>query len=92
MGFEAVKVMVQRRRAQLVLTASDLSERTVKELRFHCARHGCEWIGLPCDSHSVTKALGYKCGCLALCDRGFADRAKELLQSARILSHTEEEC
>ena len=92
-GFGAVKAAVLKRKARLVLTACDLSERTVRELDRLCAQNGVSRAALSADSFSVTKAVGIKCGCLALCDSRMADRAKELLRVSRqALPETEEEC
>lgn len=74
MGFDAVATLIKERRAALVLTAADLSEKSKKELRFVKGELSVPIYGLPLDKAELSTALGLQkpVGIIATDDRGFA--------------------
>lgn len=71
-GFDSTCEEVRAGRAYCVLTASDASDKTVKETEFLCGK-----AGIPVLRTELTKAeLGALCGketaVIAVCDKGFA--------------------
>ncbi len=73
-GFDAVKGLLIQHRAQLIMTAADLSEKTDKELRFVMNEHTAPLCSLPLDKAALAAALGLQkpVGVIATDDSGFA--------------------
>ncbi|MDE5620826.1 MAG: ribosomal L7Ae/L30e/S12e/Gadd45 family protein [Ruminococcus sp.] len=72
-GFDSVCDTVKNGTAFCILTASDASEKTVKEISFICGKYS-----VPLFRTELTKEeIGILCGkitaVLAVCDKGFAD-------------------
>ncbi len=72
-GFDSVCDAVKNGTAFCVLTASDASEKTVKEIYFVCGKYS-----VPIFRTELTKEeIGILCGkitaVIAVCDKGFAD-------------------
>ncbi len=72
-GTEATRESVLRRRAKLVLIASDISPKSVKEMRFICDKNNTQVEILPLTTEEVSTAIGRRAGILALEDEGFAN-------------------
>jgi ribosomal protein L7Ae-like RNA K-turn-binding protein len=73
-GFDAVTALVIAQKAELVMLATDLSEKTEKELRFTVKDKAADTIRIPLDKAEISSALGLEkpVGVLALDDSGFA--------------------
>lgn len=72
-GFDSVCDAVKNGSAFCVLTASDASDKTIKEISFICSRYS-----VPLFRTELTKEeMGVLCGkitaVIAVCDKGFAD-------------------
>lgn len=71
-GFDSVKEAVINGNACCVLTASDVSPKTLKEVRFICGKNGIEVL----ESELTKSELGILCGketaVIAVCDKGFS--------------------
>ena len=77
-GFAAALKSAKSRKAQIILTASDLSEKSRKEIAFHAGKSGIDVITLPgADMEELTQAVGRKCGIIAVNEAGFAKSLKE---------------
>lgn len=73
-GFDAVKDLILKNRAALVMTAADLSEKTEKELRFLMNEHSVSICRLSLNKAALSAALGLQkpVGVIATDDSGFA--------------------
>ena len=73
-GFDPALTAVRDGTAKLVLLASDLSEKTLKEWRFATERHTVPTRTLPHGKAAIGMALGAyrEVGIVAVCDEGFA--------------------
>ena len=73
-GFDPALTAVKDGTARLVLLASDLSEKTLKEWRFSAERYGIPTRALPHSKADIGMALGAhrEVGIVAVCDDGFA--------------------
>jgi ribosomal protein L7Ae-like RNA K-turn-binding protein len=70
-GYETVKDSIQKRKAILVLTASDLSAKTLSNVEFLCAekvRH----VSIERTMEQFSAAVGKPAGVVAVIDEGFA--------------------
>ena len=80
MGSDMVRQAVERRRAHLVLAASDISARTIKELRSICAPAMIPVQVLQYTLNEIWYLTGKKAGVLAITDAGLAGKLQGLLQ------------
>ena len=77
-GFETVKSAVLGGTVHLLMTASDLSPKTAKEVAFLADKHAVTLLSLPVTMDEMKFAMGKKTGVLAVTDEGFARRLVEL--------------
>ncbi|MCL1831417.1 MAG: 50S ribosomal protein L7 [Oscillospiraceae bacterium] len=68
-GFDAVVADI--RNAAGVLVTSDLSEKTRKEITFHCDKHNRKLVELDCTMTDIQNVLNKKTGIIAVLDKGF---------------------
>ncbi|MDD2418705.1 MAG: ribosomal L7Ae/L30e/S12e/Gadd45 family protein [Oscillospiraceae bacterium] len=73
-GFNAVVCLIAKSKSVMLMLATDLSEKTEKELRFAARSKNHEIIRLPLSKEEIGQALGLTkpVGVLALEDEGFA--------------------
>lgn len=71
-GFDTVKAAVECGEVFLLLTASDLSSKTVKEVRFLAEKRSIPWLPLPHTLEEMPKVIGRKTGVVGVTDQGFA--------------------
>ncbi|MGN0642066.1 MAG: L7Ae/L30e/S12e/Gadd45 family ribosomal protein [Huintestinicola sp.] len=81
MGFDSAKESLAEKKAKLILTASDISPKTEKEIRFFAEKSGTEVIGLALTIEELGFGIGKKVGILAVCDEGFSKKLRELSSS-----------
>lgn len=73
-GFDTVKEGVLDGRVSLLLTASDLSAKTVKEVAYLAGKHNLPHLLLPKCMEEIAGIIGKKTGVIGIADRGFADK------------------
>jgi len=72
-GTHATEFAITSKKAKLVLAAEDISEKSVKELKFKADKVNIPvalLIGV--NSEALSQRLGKKCGIIAVNDEGFA--------------------
>ena len=71
-GFDAVMAEIKDNAGKVsgVLTASDLSEKTKKEVAFHCEKAGVEVTEIPETLDELKQVTGKRTGILAVLDDG----------------------
>ena len=73
-GMNAAVGAVISHKARLVLCACDVSEKSRKELSFHCNKNSVQLLIFDgFDMKTVSDAVGRKCGIISVNDSGFAD-------------------
>ena len=77
-GFDSVKEAVGNGSAVLVMTASDLSPKTLKEVNFFC-KGKTDVLPLPVTADELGAGSGFRAGVTALTDEGFAGAARSAL-------------
>lgn len=87
-GFEASASAARGKKAHLLLAAGDISEKTLKNLRYEAERAGLPAVRLGVCMEEVSRACGVKAGVLAVTDQGFA---KALLNAMEQRSREKEE-
>ncbi len=72
-------------RAHLIVTASDLSQKSKKEITFHAAKKQVPVIRLTTnDSQTLSNAVGRKCAVLSVNDESFAAAIVKAIQESEI--------
>lgn len=73
-GTHATQFAIESGRAKLVLAAEDISEKSVKELKFKADKKSITVLNLSgISTAELSKRVGKNCGILAVTDQGFAD-------------------
>lgn len=78
-GLDTVRAAAREGRARLVLTAADLSPKTLKETEFLAQKAGLPHVPLPLTMAQMKNAMGKKTGVIAITDDGLARRLQALL-------------
>lgn len=77
-GFDSAAGAVRQRKAKLVLTAADLSAKSLKEITYFADKNEIQVLSLRgIDIEALTKAVGRKCGMVSVNEKGFAQSLKE---------------
>ncbi len=73
-GFDAVRTSISQKNSKLVLTASDISPKSQKEIVFYCNKFKIQEIVLnDYDMATISHAIGRKCGIVSVNDQSFKD-------------------
>lgn len=81
-GFDAVKETLLKGKSKLIITTSDISPKTEKEIRFFAEKseESVKIISVSYDSQNMKDAIGRNVKIIALTDEGFARSATQLLE------------
>lgn len=82
-GMDIVKSSCENGEANAVFVTTDLSDKSLKEIRFNCAKNSVKVYRLNMDMQQVANAIGKKTGIMAALDGGFA---KSLAKGAEEIS------
>lgn len=82
MGTDVVKEQIEQKTAKLVLTASDIAERSKRQIDFVCAKASLTAVSVPYTMEDLSMVTGKRYGILAVCDKGFADMIGGLVPPA----------
>ena len=63
----------------VVILAADLSDKTKKNVRFEAEKYHVSVLEPAFNMEEISAAIGKKAGVLAVCDRGFAEKLKQLI-------------
>ena len=72
LGMDMAKGACGSGEAKAVFAASDLSKKSLKEIRFSCGRNSVKLYALAMDMQQIADAVGKRTGILAVTDGGFA--------------------
>lgn len=78
LGFDAVKEAMYDGKAFCAAVASDISPKTLKEVRYVGQNCGIDVVELDIDSYDMFDIAGKQVVVMAVCDRGFAQRIRSL--------------
>ncbi|MEG0615106.1 MAG: ribosomal L7Ae/L30e/S12e/Gadd45 family protein [Oscillospiraceae bacterium] len=81
MGFDPVKDALELGKAFCVLTATDISPKTLKEVNYVCERNDVTHFDIETDMDTLHNALGKRVGVIAICDAGFAKKFKKMFET-----------
>lgn len=80
-GFDSAKESVENGAAFAVLTASDASEKTVKEIRFVCGKYDIPVLTTELEKSEIGRFSGKETAVIAVCDKGFASGFIKIAES-----------
>lgn len=78
MGFDAVKEDIENEKVVLLLTASDISKKSEKEILFVAEKYKVAAVKTDITKEETGFYLGRQCGIIGITDKGFAEKIKEL--------------
>lgn len=77
-GFASSKEMINLKKARLIIVASDISDKSRKEIRFAAEKAGVGVIELEsADQITISHAVGRSCGIVSVNDSSFASAVAE---------------
>lgn len=77
-GFDAVKDAIYEGNVSCVIVTEDISDKTLKEIRFICKNCNVDIVELELDSYDMFDVAGKQVVVAAVCDFGFATRIRAL--------------
>lgn len=77
-GFDVVVAAAKEGRAYLLLAASDVSDKTFKNICYEAQRAGIAAVRINADMAETGRACGVRAGVLAVTDEGFANALLKL--------------
>ena len=81
-GFDPMREALETGKVCGVITASDISPKTYKEVCYFCQKHNVPVEPLPMDMAVLGAAIGRKAAVVAVTDQGFFDRIRQLCTEA----------
>lgn len=84
MGMDMVKDACSVGNAKAVFTAADISEKSLKEVRYTCAKYDVKLYALGMNMDEVALGLGKRVGVVAMIDAGFAKSCAKGLEEVII--------
>ena len=78
MGFDPMKEALLAGKVRIVLTSADISPKTYKEVCYHCQKKNVPVCPLPLSMLELGDAIGRKAAVIAVLDKGFSDRIRQL--------------
>lgn len=84
MGMDMVRDACNTGTAKAVFAASDISPKSLKEIKFACARNGVKLYSLGLTMDQIGYDLGKRVGVVAMTDSGFAGSCRKGLEEIEI--------
>ncbi len=78
-GFDSAVEAVGNGTAQCLLTASDASAKTVKEVDYYCGKNGVRHLKTELGKSDIGKLCGRETAVIAVTDKGFADGFERII-------------
>lgn len=78
-GFDSAVESVKSNAAKCVITASDASEKTVKETAFFCNKYNVPLLGSELSKEEIRTLCGKNTAVIAVCDIGFAGGFQKII-------------
>ncbi len=72
-GMDSTKESLKKGKTKLILVAADISEKSLKEIRFFADKQSVEVISVEYSGDTLASATGRKGGILSVNDQGFAN-------------------
>ena len=82
-GFAPMKEALPAGKVKGVVTASDISPKTLKEVQFYCQKAKVPVCPVPLTMEMLGGAIGRKAAVIAILDAGFFDRIHQLCDEAQ---------
>lgn len=80
-GYDSVCEAMKAGNVCCVMTAADISAKTLKETSFMCSKYSVKLIKTDLSKEETGRFLGKQTAVIAVCDKGFADKFAELSEN-----------
>lgn len=80
-GFDSAVEAVRNGTAKCILTASDASDKTVKEVDYYCGKHGVKHLRTELSKSEIGKLCGKETAVIAVTDKGFSDGFEKIISN-----------
>ena len=78
LGFDPMKEALEKKQVSGVLTVSDISPKTYKEVYYFCQKKQIPVCPVPLTMFQMSSTIGKKAAVIAVLDKGFFDRIRQL--------------
>ncbi|WP_294752317.1 ribosomal L7Ae/L30e/S12e/Gadd45 family protein [uncultured Ruminococcus sp.] len=78
-GFDSAVEAAKNGLAHCILTASDTSEKTRKEVGFYCEKFGIKHLPADVSKSEIGRLCGKETGVIAVTDKGFSDGFEKII-------------
>lgn len=79
LGFDPVIKAMKEQKLVSVMTASDLSENSKKEIDFYCQKLSAPIVQIPLTMNEIWYCAGKRAGIIGITDRGLEDKLRKIL-------------
>lgn len=79
-GFDPAVEALKKGSAYCIITASNASAKTIKEIGFYCGRYKAVHLPSELSKEDIERLSGKAAAVIAVCDKGFADGFAKLLR------------
>lgn len=77
-GADCATESIRYQKAKLVISAEDLSPKSLKEITFHAEKNNIKVFSLKgVSKEDLSRAIGRRCGVVSVNEKGFAESLKE---------------
>ncbi|MDE5582141.1 MAG: ribosomal L7Ae/L30e/S12e/Gadd45 family protein [Ruminococcus sp.] len=80
-GFDSVCDAVKNGNVSCVLTASDISQKTLKEINFLCNRYSVPVLDTELSKEETAFLCGKSTAVIAVCDKGFSEGFMKIINA-----------
>lgn len=80
-GFDAVCISAEQKKSCLIVVTNDISEKTLKELRYACRNAEVKILQIPYTMETIGKVIGKNVKILSVENKDFADGLKKLTET-----------
>lgn len=87
-GYDVSVEKIRSKEAVLVIAASDISEKTYKNLKYEADKQGVACVRIDAKIPELSKACAIRTGIVVLLDDGFAKALQKLMKSAEMKEET----
>ncbi len=82
-GYDATVEKIKAGQARLVVTAGDISEKTLKNLKYEAGKQNVAVRQIAAGIAELGRACGIRAGIVVVNDEGFAKKTDELIEEAK---------
>ena len=86
-GMDACVAALKQKKSHIILTAADVSSKSLKEISYTANLFNIKVIILGWNIETLSHAIGHKCGIISVNEKGFADAVLNQLHLKEEIAH-----